>query len=362
MLLKVCEPSITNKELEGVIRAVKSGMVSSTGGLVEEFEEEFAKKIGVKHCISTNSGGSALFLALWALGVREGDEVILPTFTMVATAYAVLQCGATPVYVDSEPDTGNIDVTKIEEKITPKTKVIIPVHLYGHPCDMDEITRIANLHGLKVVEDAAEAHGAEYKGKKVGSLGVAGCFSFYANKIITTGEGGAITTDDPKLAEELRAIRQYDMGVHPHFHHTKMAWNMRMSSLEAGLGLGQLKRWDELLLKRIGNAKIYKEELEGVGDIELPIEKSYAKNVYWMFLIKTKFRDELMKFLEKNGIETRTGFHPMHEQPFLEYGEYPVAEELGKTTMYLPSTSDLPIPLIKMVCNKIKEFYANNTR
>jgi perosamine synthetase len=203
-MIRVCEPSISELEREYVRQALNSNWLSSIAPPVALFEEAFAKRFGAKHAVAVNSGGSALFLALWALGIRPGDEVIVPTFTMVASAGAVTQCGATPIFVDCEPDTANLDVSKIEERITPQTRAIMPVHIYGHPCDMDAIRALARDYRLFVIEDAAEAHGALYKGKPVGTLGDAGCFSFYANKLITTGEGGMILTDDDKLTTTLR--------------------------------------------------------------------------------------------------------------------------------------------------------------
>jgi len=362
MKIPVCRPSITKTEKRWVKKALKENRISSTGGLVELFEERFAKKVNRKYCVAVNSGGSALFLTLWALGIRKGDEVIVPDFTMVATPNAVSQCGAKPVFVDAEYDTGNIEVSKIEEKITKKTKAIIPVHIYGHPCDLDKIFRIASKYKIQVIEDAAEAHGALYKGKPIGSFGKASCFSFYANKIITCGEGGAICTDDKSLAEELRELRAYYFSPVRHFDHKKIAWNLRMSSLEAAVGLGQLERFEELVSKRQMNVGYYSrnlKELEEKGFLERPIKKDYAEPVYWMYWIKVKKRDQLMKFLEKKGIETRTGFFPMHwQKPYKKpYKKYPVANKLGKNSLYLPSGSDLTNKEKDYVIEKIKEFY-----
>jgi len=356
--IPVCWPSTTQKETKWVLKALKENKISSTAGFVELFEKEFAKKIGTRYCVAVNSGYSALFLALRALGIGKGDEVIVPDFTMIATANAVSAVGAIPVFVDARWDTCNINTDLIEEKITPRTKAIIPVHLYGHPCEMDEILEIARRYNLFVIEDAAEAHGAEYKGKMVGSLGDVSCFSFYANKIITTGEGGAIATNNKKLAEDLRRLRAYYFTPGTHFWHKKMAWNFRMSSIEAAYGLGQLERWNELIEKRRENAMYYSERLEGVGDLELPVEKENVKNVYWMYLIKTRERDRLMEFLEKKGIETRTGFFPMHWQPiYKQKGDFPVADKLGKQTMYLPSAPDLSKKQMDYIIKYVREFF-----
>lgn len=342
-MIHVCEPSLTALEKKYVNEALDNNWLSSTAPPVGLFEEAFARKFGVRHAVAVNSGGSALFLALWALGVRAGDEVILPAFTMVATAGAVTQCGATPVFVDSEPDTGNIDVAKIEAKITPRTRAIVPVHIYGHPCDMDAIRALARDYALWVVEDAAEAHGALHKGQLAGTFGDAGCFSFYANKLITTGEGGMIVTNDDKLAYRLRGCRAYDFDETKHFWHKHLAWNLRMSALEAAVGRAQLERLDDLVEARRWNARYYRERLE--GRVQVLTEKAYARSVWWMFGILVRdrrTRDGLMEFLAAEGIETRTFFLPMNQQPVYKTAEpFPVADDLGDRGLYLPSSSHL---------------------
>ncbi len=358
--IRVCEPYITKKEIDFVSRAVKEGNISSTAKYVELFEKAFAKKFGIKYAVAVNSGGSALFLALWALGVRGGDEVIVPTFTMVATANAVVQCRAKPVFVDCE-ENGNIDVKKIEEKITQKTKAIIPVHIYGHPCDMDKIMAIAKKHKLLVVEDAAEAHGALYKNKLAGTFGEAGCFSFYANKVMTTGEGGMIITNNAALYKKLIKLKAYYFHDKRHFWHEQQAWNLRMSALEASLGLAQLERLNELVDLRRKNAKYYTEKLQDLKDfLVFPSEKKGVKSVFWMYglVLKKGNRDKLMKFLEKNGVETRTYFFPMHWQPIYKEKEaYPVADRLGKNGLYLPSSSQLTKKEKDRVVALVKKFF-----
>jgi len=342
-MIHVCEPSLTELEKKYVHEALENNWLSSTSPPVQLFEEAFARRFGVRHAVAVNSGGSALFLSLWTLGVRSGDEVILPAFTMVATAGAVTQCGATPVFVDSEPDTGNIDPAQIEARITPRTKAIVPVHIYGHPCDMDAIRQIARDYALVVVEDAAEAHGALYKGRPAGTLGEAGCFSFYANKLMTTGEGGMIVTDDDKLAHRLRRCRAYDFDETRHFWHKHLAWNLRMSALEAAVGRAQLERLDQLVEARRRNAAYYRERLGGL--VGVLAEKPYARSVWWMFgilLPDRERRDGLMRHLEGEGIETRTFFLPMNRQPVYKRAErFPVAEDLGDRGLYLPSSSHL---------------------
>lgn len=365
-MIPVCVPLLGEKELEYVVDCVRTNWISSKGKYVEEFEEKFAKYCGCKYGVSTTSGTTALHLALASLGITKGDEVIIPTFTMVATAFAVVYCGAKPVLVDAEPETWNMDIEKIKEKITDRTKAIMPVHIYGHPCDMDPIIELAEEHELYVVEDAAEAHGAEYKGKKAGGIGDVGCFSFYANKIITTGEGGMIVTNDEEIAERAQSLKNLCFPKEKRIYfHVEVGYNYRMTNIQAAIGLAQFERIDELVEMRRRNAYFYNKYLKDVTGIRLPVEKEWAKNVYWMYsiLIEDDFgisREELMSELEKKGIETRTFFVPMHEQPVFQNmglfnGEsYPVAEELSKKGMYLPSGSGLKEEEIKYICETIR--------
>ncbi|MBI2108835.1 MAG: DegT/DnrJ/EryC1/StrS family aminotransferase [Parcubacteria group bacterium] len=363
-MIRVCEPDITQREIRYVMDAIKTGHISGMAKYVGLFEKAFAKKTGVKYAITVNSGASALFLALWALGIRKGDEVIVPTFTMAACANAVAQCGAKSVFVDCEPN-GNIDVTQIEKKITKRTKAIMPVHIYGHPCDMDEIKKIARKHKLFILEDAAEAQGALYKGKKVGALGDAACFSFYANKLVTTGEGGMVATNDKKLAEEVSKFRDhYWSGKGKNrYYHKKVAWNMKLSSLLAALGLAQLERLEELVNKRRANAKYYTKNLSVLKDrLIFPAEKSRIRSVFWMYgilLKKPGERDKLIDFLAKKGIESRAFFIPMHLQPsHRQNGLFPVSEYLGWNGLYLPSSSHLSKKDKDKVIAAVKEFFS----
>jgi perosamine synthetase len=246
-MIPVCIPLLGEKELENVIDCIKTNWISSKGKYVEEFEDKFAKYCGCKYGVTTTSGTTALHLALASIGVGKGDEVIIPASTMIATAFAVVYCDATPVLVDAEPETWNIDVAKIEEKITDRTKAIMPVHIYGHPCDMDPIMKLAKEHDLYVAEDAAEAHGAEYKGKKAGGIGDIGCFSFYANKIITTGEGGMVVTNDEEIAERAKSLRNLSFPKEKRIYlHSEVGYNYRMTNIQAAIGLAQFERIDEL--------------------------------------------------------------------------------------------------------------------
>jgi len=362
MRIPVCEPKLGEKELEYVIDCIKTNWISSKGKYINEFEEKFSKYCGAKYGIATTSGTTALHLALAAAGIKSGDEVIIPTFTMIATANSVTYTGAKFKLVDSEPEYWNMDVNKIEEKINGKTKAIMVMHTYGHPVDMGPILAIAKDHGLFVIEDAAEAHGAEYKGRKVGALGELGAFSFYANKIITTGEGGMVVTNDEELAEKASMLRDQAFEKGKRFWHRHLGFNYRMTNLQAAIGAAQFEHIDEFVETRRRNAQYYNSLLSEVEGVTTPKEAKWAKNVYWMYtiLIEDNFgmsRDDLMLHLEKQGIETRTTFYPVHIQPL--YAEqfkgetFPVADELGRKGLYLPSGNTLTKEQIKIVVKSI---------
>lgn len=368
-MIPVCEPELGEEELKNVMDCIKRKMISGTAGrYIEEFEEEFSKFCGVKYGIATTSGTTALHLAVESLDIGNGDEVIAPTLTNAATVFAIVYSGAKPVLVDSEPKTWNIDPNRIEEKITENTKAILPVHLYGHPADMNPILDIAEDHDLYVIEDAAEAHGAEYRGKKAGSFGEVGCFSFYANKIITTGEGGMIVTNSDEISEKARLLRNLAFSKEKRFLHDYIGFNYRMTNVQAAIGIAQLKKIDKFIEKKRQIAKLYNSLLKNINGITLPREMDWAKNVYWMYsiLVEDEFgvsRDVLMKKLEERGIETRTFFISMHQQPvFKKMGmfkkeSYPVAEELSKKGLYLPSGTGLARKQVEHVCNSIGEIH-----
>jgi perosamine synthetase len=365
-MIPVCDPYLNGRELDYVAVCIKTNWISSKGKYIEEFEQKFAEYCGCKYGITTTNGTTALHLALVSLGIGKGDEVIIPTFTMIATAFAVAYTGATPVLVDADKETWNMDVSQIESKITPRTKAILPVHIYGHPCEMDEIINIAKKHNLYVIEDAAEAHGSEYKGKKVGGFGQINCFSFYANKIITTGEGGMVVTDDFEIAEKARRMKDLAHSKSKRFLHTDIAYNYRMTNLQAALGLAQFEKINEYIDRRRAHAFLYNDLLKNIQGIKLPPEKEYVKNVYWMYgiLLEDEFgisRDDLAEQLKIKGIETRDFFIPVHQQPaFIKMGlfqneRYPVADLLCKTGLYLPSGSGLSEIQIREVCLAVNE-------
>lgn len=350
MRIPVCEPKLGSKELEYVVDCVRTNWISSKGKYVPEFEERFSAFCGAKYGVATCSGTTALHLALATLGIGKGDEVILPTLTHCCCSNMVVLTGAKPVLVDSEEKTWNIDADKIEEKITERTKVIMPVHLYGHPADMDPIMNLAEDHDFYIVVDSAEAHGAEYKGRKVGGIGDLECFSFYANKIITTGEGGMIVTNNQGLAEKAAMLRDQAYEKERRFWHRFIGFNYRMTNLQAAIGVAQMEKINQFIEARRRNARLYNSLLGKVEGITLPPEAEWAKNVYWMYsiLVDDSFglsRDGLASCLEEQGVETRPFFYPIHNQPVYAgnfRGEkYPVSEELSKIGMNLPSAVTL---------------------
>jgi perosamine synthetase len=349
-IIPVCEPTLGENEAKYVLDCIESNWISSAGKYIPRFEEAFAKASDTRYGIACANGTIALHLALATLGIGPGDEVILPAFTMIATINAITYTGATPVLVDSEVVTWNMDINQVADKITPRTRVVIPVHTYGHPVDMDPLMEMSERHGFYVVEDAAEAHSAEYKGRKAGSLGHAGCFSFYANKIITTGEGGMITTDDPDIYRLAYNLRDHAFSEERHFWHKYLGFNYRMTNLQAAVGLAQTEQMESFVQARRANAARYSATLSQIPGIVTPPEAEWAKNVFWMYsiLVEDEFgmsRDQLRAYLAERGIETRTFFIPMHLQPIyyqLFRGQrYPVAEMLCQRGFYLPSASSL---------------------
>ncbi|MEW5946119.1 MAG: DegT/DnrJ/EryC1/StrS family aminotransferase [bacterium] len=367
-MIPVCEPTLTGREREYVEDCLATGWISSAGGYIERFEAAFAAWCGVEHCVCCCNGTAALHLALAAIGTGPGDEVIVPSFTMIATCNAVIYTGATPVLVDSEPGTWNVDCGRVAEAVSGKTRAIIVVHTYGHPADMDAVNGIARERGIAVIEDAAEAHGAEYRGRRCGGLGTMGAFSFYANKIITTGEGGAVTTNDARLAERARKLRNHCFGV-PRFVHDEVGFNYRMTNVQAAIGLAQLENAERLVESRRRNAAAYNGLLAGARGVRTPPEAPWVKNVYWMYgvLLDEDFpatRDGLMEGLSERGIETRAFFHPMHLQPAygaglpnapVARGGLKVAEMLGARGLYLPSSSHLTEEQIETVAAAVRE-------
>lgn len=318
--IPIANPNITQSAESYVMECIKSTWISSSGYFLDQFSKSFAEFCDVKHAIMCNNGTTALHLALVCCGIEAGDEVIIPSMTYIATANCVKYCGAKPVFVDNCINNYNIDPKRIEEKITPRTKAIIPVHLFGHPCDMDPILEISERYGLAVIEDAAEAHGALYRGKKVGGFGRCASFSFFGNKIITTGEGGAVVTNDDELARKLILLRGQGMDPERRYWHPVVGYNYRMTNLAAAIGLSQLERIDEALAFRERLALKYDKALAGAPYVTTPSVANWAHHVFWMYTIQIDpsapvSRDEFMKRLSARGIETRPVFHPVHTMP-----------------------------------------------
>lgn len=371
-MIPIAEPCLGDEELKNVVDAVKSGWISSKGKFIEEFERGFARYCGVKYGVASSNGTVALHLALKVLGIGKDDEVIVPDLTFIATANAVTYCNARPVFVDSHPEYWCIDPEKVEEKITPKTKAIIPVHLYGHPCDMDAIIDITEDHDLYVIEDAAEAHGAEYKGRKVGSFGDVSCFSFYGNKIITTGEGGMCLTDNEELRENMRVLRDHAMNSNKRYWHDVVGFNYRMTNIQAAIGVAQLTKINQVIEKKMQIASWYKEGLEDLanrGLITTHPEMSWAKCVYWMYsiLVEDKFginRDELMQLLKKRGIETRPFFYPIHVLPPYKTCEdtLNLARTISLKGLNLPSSPTLEKNEIEYILLKLAQIIEEVTK
>ena len=360
-MIPIAEPSFEGNELEYVTECIRSGWVSSLGEYVKRFEQGFAAYCGVRHGVATHNGTVALHLALAALGIGPGDEVILPTLTFVATANAVTYTGARPVFADSEPHTWNIAPEAAAQAFSPRTRAIIAVHLYGHPADMEPLRALAEQHGLTLIEDAAEAHGARYKGQRVGSLSDVAVFSFFGNKIITTGEGGMVLTDDSTLAERCFFLENQARHKENPYWHPEIGYNYRMTNVQAALGVAQLERIEELVAIRIRNAAHYESRLSEVPGLSLPPNAEWAENVYWMYsvVIEDAFgldRDTLRNRLRQRGIDARPAFYPIHTLPMYDQSErFPVAEELGRKGLNLPSGATLTPEQVDLVCDAVME-------
>ena len=357
-----------------VNEALAKGELSGhSGSFIGRFESAFSSYCDCTNGVTVSNGTTAIHLALVALGIKAGDEVLVSTLTNMATFFAVLYQGAIPIPIDIEHDTLNINPALLELKITSKTKAILVVHLFGHPADMDPVNIIAQKHGLVVIEDCAEAHGALYKGQKVGSLGVAGCFSFYANKIITTGEGGMVTTNDFSLSERMRSLKCLAFGSKGglKFMHKEIGYNYRLTNLQSAIGCAQVGKIEEIISNKRRIASYYKKLLSGIDEIQLPVEKAYARNVFWMYHIVLKNKNleqrcSIMKHLMGKGIETREGFIPYNLQDiFISQGltnkdDCPVANSVAYNSLYIPSGPVLSEEEMDYVISCLKEALVAN--
>lgn len=366
--IPVNEPLLDGNEKRYLVECIDTGWISSEGPFVKRFEEEFAARMGRKHGIAVTNGTTAIDAAVEALGIGPGDEVILPTFTIISCVLQIVRSGATPVLVDSDPLTWNMDVSQIESKVTPRTKAIMVVHIYGLPVDMDPVLDICQRHGLKLIEDAAEMIGQTYRGKPCGSFGDISTVSFYPNKHITTGEGGMILTDDDGLAEQCRELRNLCFKPGKRFVHERLGWNLRMTNLQAALGVAQLERLDNFLEKKRWIGRKYNDLLADLPGVRLPFPKTdYAESIYWVYGLlldeSVPFdAEEAMRRLANLGVGCRPFFFPLHQQPVLkqmgifEKGCHPVAERLYQRGFYLPSGLALKtkqINRISLTCHKI---------
>jgi len=372
-MIPVCQPFLDGNELKYVDDAVHTGWISSSGKYVHAFESAFAEYCGVKHAVAVCNGTAALHLALVCLGIGQGDEVIVPDFTMIASAIAVCYTGAIPVFVDADPATWNIDVRKIEDKISSRTRAIMPVHIFGNPCNMQAIVNLAKKYNLAILEDAAEAHGATCAGKKVGSFSDMAAFSFFANKNLTTGEGGMVVTDRPDLYKKALYYKNmcFDPDAPRNYIHHDIGFNYRMSNLHAAIGLAQTEKADEYKQMRIRNGLLYRQYLQNISGVVLQQDQPGSQNVFWMngILIEPdkygRTRDELIGLLKEAGIDSRLFFVGMHHQPgLLKFGcdgsgEYPATDTLAQNGFYLPSASNLTEDEIKFICETIRKLQIN---
>ncbi len=374
-MIPVNEPLLGERELEYVTECIRTGWISSAGRYIEQFEAQWAAYCGMRYGIAVSNGTTALQVAVRCLDLKPGDEVIMPTFTIISCALAIADAGGIPVLVDCEPRTWCMDVSQVEAKLTGRTRAIMPVHIYGHPVDMDPLLRLAEEHNLIVIEDAAEVHGAEYfcgrhgnspSWKRCGGLGHISTFSFYANKLITTGEGGMVLTKEPQYAEKAGRLRNLAFQSDRRFYHRELGYNFRLTNIQAAIGLAQLERMEEILSWKRWMGRAYTERLRNVPGIQLPIEEPWARQVYWMYgivLDESTGMDASMfsRRLREKGVDTRPFFLGMHEQPVftragLFAGEsYPVAERIAKQGLYLPSGLSLSEAQLDRVCASVEE-------
>ncbi len=374
-MIPVNEPLLTGREMEFVEECVRTGWISSAGRFIEEFEAHWAAYCGMQHGIAVSNGTTALQIAVESLNLKPDDEVILPSFTIISCVLAVLYNEAVPVLVDVDPSTYCLDVAQLEARITPRTRAIMPVHIYGHPVDMDPVLAIAKRHGLVVIEDAAEAHGAEYLSghdgpspvwRRCGGLGDLSTFSFYANKLITTGEGGMVLTNDGTVAERLKSLRNLSFRSEQRFLHTELGHNFRLTNMQAAIGVAQVERIDEIVARKRWMGQRYTERLSGLPWLQLPTEMPWARSVYWMYglVIHDDTGMDAVEFAQRlraEGVDTRPFFLGMHEQPVLlnrglfSGEQYPVSERISRQGLYLPSGLALTEGQMDHVCEAVRQ-------
>jgi perosamine synthetase len=373
--IPVNEPLLNGNEWKYVKDCIDTGWISSAGNYIEEFESRWSSYCGMKYGIAVSNGTTALQVAIHCLNLKPGDEVILPTFTIISCALAVVEVGAVPVLVDSNPRTWCMDVSQVETLITPRTRAIMPVHIYGHPVDMDPLLRLAEKYSLAIIEDAAEVHGAEYLSKRnpehpewrlCGGMGHISTFSFYANKLITTGEGGMLLTNNPLFNDRARSLRNLGFRNDRRFFHTEIGFNYRLTNLQAALGVAQIERFDSIIEKKRWIGTAYTKQLQELNVLQLPVEEPWAHQVYWMYglVLNESTGIDASHFAQRLralGVDTRPFFLGMHEQPlFLEQGlfkdeHYPIAERIARQGLYLPSGLALSEEQLNHVCDAVKK-------
>ena len=361
----ISKPSIGTRERELVLDALDSGWVSSIGKYIDEFEDKFARYCGTEYAIAVSNGTTGLHLALATLDLKAGDEVIVPDLTFVATANAVAYTGATPVLADIDPDTLCIDMASVKSLITARTRVIVPVHLYGHPADMDALRELGEAHGIDIIEDAAEAHGAEYKGRRVGSFGKCGVFSFYGNKVVTTGEGGMLTTNDRAFYLQAKRLRDHAMSPERRYYHDEVGFNYRMTNLQAALGVAQMERIDEFLGRRAEIMSWYNSVIDVGETVRTNRVKNWAKSAFWMVCLEVdgfdeRRRDAFMANLRKRGIDSRPYFCTMSSMPMYQQRPQPVALRKARTGINLPSYFDLTQKEVQHIGSVVNDLLASS--
>ena len=364
-LIPISEPLIGNNVLPLVRECIETGWLSSDGPFVLEFERKWSSYCGAEYGVAVSNGTAALQIAVSALKLERGSEIIMPSWTIISCAIAIIEAGCVPVLVDCDPETWCMNLDEVESKIVSKTRAVMPVHMFGHPVDMRRLVALAKKHNLFIIEDAAESHGAEVAGRRVGGLGDMGCFSFYANKIVTTGEGGMVVTNNLEFAERLRSLRNLCFRQDRRFFHTDLGHNYRLTNLQAAVGVAQVDDVDMHIQKKRWIAACYRERLGNIGHISLPIERHWAKNVYWMYglVLNDSVPFDALEFarrLREQGIDSRPFFLGMHEQPALQarglfqQEVYPVSETLARRGLYIPSGLTLTESQIDRVCEAVR--------
>lgn len=363
--IPIMEPSLSGNEIEYVTECIRTNWISSQGAFVRKFESVFAEYCGYPYALAVSNGTVALHLALVSLHIGPGDEVIVPDLTFAASINAILYTGATPVIVDIHPDTWTVDPSEIEKKITVKTKAIMPVHLYGHPCHMDEIISIAKKNNLFIVEDCAEALGSQYKGKRVGSFGEVSTFSFFGNKTITTGEGGMVLFRDKDTHDRAKKLRDHGMSPDKRYWHDEVGFNYRMTNLQGAIGVAQMERVDVFVNAKQRIAKTYNQFFSKIPGITTPPQTEWAISSYWLYTLvadpSVVDRNELMKKLSLNGVETRSVFYPLHEMPpyqiFAKEQKFPVSDYVSRNGMSLPSSVSLTLQSLQTIAKAVESVF-----